>query len=98
MNAAAVIAIVVVLLILAVGVFVVTARRHDSRRGEGALSRETRRRDRSGRSREDVEVPPAPTGREVELAAVAAERSAEREEAEPSLPVPYVPPAPETSG
>jgi cytochrome b6-f complex iron-sulfur subunit len=96
MNAAAVVAIVVVLLVLAVGVFVVTARRHDSRRGEGALSRETRQRDRSGRAHEDVEVPPAPTGKEVELAAVAA--SAELEKATPSLPVPYVPPDPETIG
>ena len=79
MNAGAVIGIVVVLLVLAVGVFVVTARRHDSRRGEGALSRETRKRDRSGRTHEEIEVPPAPTGREVELAAVAAERSVEVE-------------------
>ena len=44
------------------------------------------------------EVPPAPTGREVELAAVAAERSTELEKAAPSLPVPYVPPDPETIG
>ena len=98
MNAGAVIGIVVVLLVLAVGVFVVTARRHDSRRGEGLLSRETRKRDRSGRTHEEIEVPPAPTGREVELAAVAAERSAELEKVEPSAPVPYEPPDPETIG
>jgi cytochrome b6-f complex iron-sulfur subunit len=98
MNAGAIAAVAIGLVILAVAVFVVTARRHDSRRGEGALSRETRQRDRSGRTDEAREVPPAPTGREVELAAVAAERSTEMERAAPSLPVPYVPPDPETIG
>jgi cytochrome b6-f complex iron-sulfur subunit len=98
MNAASIVAIAVVLFLLAVAVFVVTARRHDSRRGEGKLSRETRQRDRSGRTDEPQEVPPAPTGREVELAAAAAERSAELEKVTPSLPVPYVPPDPETIG
>ena len=98
MNAAAVIAIVAVLVLLAVAVFVVTARRHDSRRGEGALSRETRQRDRSGRGQEEIEVPPAPTGREVELAATAAQSPGALEKAEPKLPAPYVPPDPETIG
>jgi cytochrome b6-f complex iron-sulfur subunit len=98
MNAGAIAAVAIGLVILAVAVFVVTARRHDSRRGEGALSRETRQRDRSGRTDEALEVPPAPTGREVELAAVAAERSTEMERAAPTLPVPYVPPDPETIG
>jgi cytochrome b6-f complex iron-sulfur subunit len=98
MNAAAVIAIVVALVLLAVAVFVVTARRHDSRRGEGALSRETRQRDRSGRGHEEIEVPPAPTGREVELAATVAQSPGALEKAEPKLPAPYVPPDPETIG
>jgi cytochrome b6-f complex iron-sulfur subunit len=97
-NTAAVVAIVVALVLLAVAVFVVTARRHDSRRGEGALSRETRQRDRSGRSHEEIEVPPAPTGREVELAAVAAQSPGALEKVEPRLPAPYVPPDPETIG
>jgi cytochrome b6-f complex iron-sulfur subunit len=98
MNAAAVIGIVVALVVLAVAIFVVTARRHDSRRGEGALSRETRQRDRSGRSHEEIEVPPAPTGREIELAAVAAQSPGALEKVEPKLPAPYVPPDPETIG
>ena len=72
MNAGSIVAIAVVLLLLAVGVFVVTARRHDSRRGQGGLSRETRQRDRSGRDDEEAEEPPAPTGRELEPVAVAA--------------------------
>jgi cytochrome b6-f complex iron-sulfur subunit len=97
MNAAVIIAIVVVLVVLALAVFVVTARRHDSRRGEGALSRETRQRDRAGRGHEDIEVPPAPTGREVELAA-AVQQSGALEKPAPRAPVPYVPPDPETIG
>ena len=43
-------------------------------------------------------MPPAPTGREVELAAAAAQRSTELEKATPKLPAPYVPPDPETIG
>jgi cytochrome b6-f complex iron-sulfur subunit len=97
MNAGAVIAIVAVLVLLAVAGFVVTARRHDTRRGEGALSRETRRRDRSAPAGEDV-APAPPTGREVELAAVTAERSTALATVEPSLPAPYVPPDAETIG
>ena len=96
MNAGSIVAIAVVLLLLAVGVFVVTARRHDSRRGQGGLSRETRKRDRSGRDDEEAEEPPAPTGRELEPVAVpepgALEKSA------PQGLVPYVPPDPETIG
>jgi cytochrome b6-f complex iron-sulfur subunit len=98
-SAGVVVAIVVALVLLAVAAFVVTARRHDTRRGEGALSRETRERDRTGRTTIEVEVPSAaPTGREVELAAVAAERSTALATVEPSLPAPYVPPDPETIG
>jgi len=97
MNAWVLAAIVVALLLLAGGVFVGTARRHDTRRGEGALSRETRRRDRAARAVEGTEPPPAPTGKEVELAAVA-ERSAELVPVAPSVPAPYVPPDPETIG
>ena len=47
MSAWVVVLIIAALVVLAVGAFVATARRHDTRRGEGALSRETRKRDRS---------------------------------------------------
>jgi cytochrome b6-f complex iron-sulfur subunit len=97
MSAWVVVGIVVALVVLAGGVFVVTARRHDTRRGEGALSRETRKRDRAARTAEPTELPSAPTGREVELAAVA-ERSAELVPVTPSVPAPYIPPDPETIG
>jgi cytochrome b6-f complex iron-sulfur subunit len=98
MNAWVIVGIVAALLVLAAVAFVATARRHDSRRGEGALSRETRRRDRSRRGVEEPEsAPPVATGREVELAAVA-ERSAALVPAAPSAPAPYVPPDPETIG
>jgi len=97
-SAWVVVLIVVALVVLAAAVFVVTARRHDTRRGEGALSRETRKRDRTGRSKERPDLPPAaPTGKEVELAAEA-ERSAELVPVTPSVPAPYVPPDPETIG
>ena len=43
-------------------------------------------------------MPPAPTGREVELAGVAAQSPGALEKAEPKLPAPYVPPDPETIG
>ena len=87
-----------VFLLLAALVVFASMRRRDTETAVGQLSRETRKRDRSGRTHEEIEVPPAPTGREVELAAVAAERSAELEKATPSAPVPYVPPDPETIG
>ena len=96
MNAGSIVAIAVVLLLLAVGVFVVTARRHDSRRGQGGLSRETRKRDRSGRDDEEAEEPPAPTGQELEPVAVSEPGALEK--SGPQGLVPYVPPDPETIG
>ena len=84
MNAGAVIiGIVVVLLVLAVGVFVVTARRHDSRRGEArSRGRPASATGRAGPTRRSRSRPRR-AGREVELAAVAAERSAELEKVAP---------------
>jgi cytochrome b6-f complex iron-sulfur subunit len=94
-----VVAIAVVLVLLAVGGFVVTARRQDTRRGEGALSRETIERDRSARGLQDIAPEPAPpTGREVELAAESAQRSTALATVEPTLPAVYVPPDPEVIG
>jgi cytochrome b6-f complex iron-sulfur subunit len=62
----AVIIAVAVILVLGVLVVVVTARRQDTRRGEGALSRETLKRDRSTDSADA-----ALTGRAYERSAVA---------------------------
>lgn len=67
MSPAAVIAIAVVALVVLFAVVLLTAARKSDVRGAGALSRETRRRDK------DAEIDgPAPTGREVERAAAEA--------------------------
>ena len=93
MNAAAVIGIVVAVVIVfgAIG-FVVTAKRSDVR-GAGALSRETRRRDRDA----EIDLPAAPTGRDVERAAVA-DRGTSLVRAESMAPAVWVPPDPEALG
>jgi hypothetical protein len=67
-NAAIVAIVVIALAVLVIIVFVTTQRRSDARRGAGALSRETVRRDRSALP--DVPVPPS--GRSVERAAAEA--------------------------
>ncbi|HQZ34974.1 MAG TPA: Rieske 2Fe-2S domain-containing protein [Ilumatobacteraceae bacterium] len=66
MSPAVIIALAVgVIVVLFAVVLLVTARKADVR-GAGALSRETRRRDRDA----DIDLPVAPTGRSVERAAV----------------------------
>jgi cytochrome b6-f complex iron-sulfur subunit len=93
MNAAAIIGIVIaVVVVFGVIGFVVTAKRSDVR-GAGALSRETRRRDRDA----DLDLPAAPTGREVERAAVS-DRGMSLAKAEPLTPVLWVPPDPDALG
>jgi cytochrome b6-f complex iron-sulfur subunit len=93
MNAAAVIAIVVgVVVVLGAIGFLTVARRSDVR-GAGALSRETKRRDRDA----DVDLPSAPTGREVERAAVT-ERTGALVKADSQAPAVWVPPDPEAIG
>jgi len=93
MNAAAVIAIVigVVVVLGAIG-FLTVARRSDVR-GAGALSRETKRRDRDA----EVDGPAPVTGRDVERAAVA-DRSTSLVKADTMAPAVWVPPDPEAVG
>ncbi len=94
-NAAIVAVVVVAAAVLAIIVFVTTQRRSDARRGAGALSRETVRRDRSALA--DVPVPPS--GRSVERAAAEARSpSTALATLEPRVPAPYVPPDADTIG
>ena len=96
MSSAAIVAIAVgVVLILGALAFVTMARRSDVR-GAGALSSETRRRDRA--AREVHPSPPAetpPTRRDVEAQGTLARRGQEIEPAPERAPVPWTPPDPE---
>ena len=92
MSPAAIILIAVVGLVLLFGIVLLTAARKSDVRGAGALSRETRRRDR------DAEIDgPAPTGRDVERAAVEA-REASLVVPESSTPAVWVAPDEEAIG
>ena len=80
--------------------FVAAARRRDTRRGEGALSRETRERDRSARGDRAESRPRRsrrPAGRSSGPPVGRALRPSSCRSA-PSAPAPYVPPDPETIG
>ncbi len=93
MSSAAVIAIVVgVVVVLGAIAFLTVARRSDVR-GAGALSRETKRRDRDA----EIDLPSAPTGRAVEQAAAEA-RSGGLVKADSMAPAVFVPPDPEAVG
>ncbi len=93
MSAAAVIAIVIgVVVVLGAISFLTVARRSDVR-GAGALSRETKRRDRDA----DIDMPTSPTGRDVERAAVA-DRTNALVRADDMAPAVWVPPDPEALG
>jgi cytochrome b6-f complex iron-sulfur subunit len=93
MSPAAVIAIVLgVVVVLGAIAFITVAKRSDVR-GAGALSKETKRRDRDA----EVDLPAAPSGREVEAAAVAG-RSAGLVRADDTAPAVWVPPDPEAIG
>jgi len=92
MSPAAIIAIAVVALVALFAVALLTAARKSDVRGAGALSRETRRRDK------DAEIDaPATTGRQVERAAVEA-REASLVTAGSTAPVAWVAPDAETIG
>jgi cytochrome b6-f complex iron-sulfur subunit len=96
-SAAIVVIVVAAIVVLAAVMLVSAARRTDVKRGEGSLSRETRRKDKSLVSvGARTETEPL-TGRELERAAVEA-RSTELEPAKDLAPVPYVKPDPETIG
>jgi cytochrome b6-f complex iron-sulfur subunit len=97
MSSAAIIAIAVgVVLVLGALAFVTMARRSDVR-GAGALSGETRRRDRA--ARESRPAPPAdapPSRRDVETQGTLARRDEGQIEPAPErAPVPWIPPDPE---
>jgi cytochrome b6-f complex iron-sulfur subunit len=90
MSSAAIIAIAVVVLVVLFAIVLLTAARKSDVRGAGALSRETKRRDRDA----EIDGPAAagrPTGREVERAAVDA-RAAGLVKAESTIPVVWVAP------
>jgi len=84
--------VIAVVVVLGAIVFLTAARRTDVR-GAGALSRETRRRDKDT----EVDLPVARTGKEVERAAVT-ERSTSVAKADELLPVPWVAPDPDAVG
>jgi cytochrome b6-f complex iron-sulfur subunit len=84
--------VVAVVAVLGAVVFLTAARRTDVR-GAGALSRETRRRDRDS----EVDLPVAPTGRAVERAATQS-RSTAVVKADDLAVVPWVAPDPEAIG
>ena len=94
MSPAAVIVIVVAIVVVLGAVGFVTAARRSDVRGAGALSRETRRRDRDA----EVDLPAAPTGRQIERAAVAEQRGTGLAKAESMAPAVWVPPDPEAIG
>jgi len=92
MSPAAIIAIAAVVLVALFAVALLTAARKSDVRGAGALSRETRRRDK------DAEIDgPAPTGRQVERAATEA-REASLVKPESTAPVTWVAPDAEQIG
>ncbi len=93
MNSATVIAIVVAVVVALGAISFITAARRSDVRGAGALSRETRRRDRDA----DIDLPEATTGREVEAQATAA-RSGALVKATDTAPAVWVPPDPEAVG
>jgi cytochrome b6-f complex iron-sulfur subunit len=99
MSSGAVIAIAIgVGVVLAVLAFVTMARRSDVR-GAGALSAETRRRDRTARETQPpAEAPSPPSRRDVEAQGALARRGQEVEPAPERAPVPWVPPDPEAVG
>jgi cytochrome b6-f complex iron-sulfur subunit len=93
MSSTATIAIVVVVVIALAGLLLATSARRSDVRGAGALSRETRRKDRASAAA----LPEPPTGRAVERAAAVPASTAVAKRA-PATPAPWVPPDPDTVG
>ncbi len=87
MSPAAIISVAVVAIVVLAAIVLVTAAKRADVRGAGALSRETRRRDKDA----EIDLPVAPTGRAVERA-VSDARSTGLVAAVPSTPVVWVPP------
>lgn len=84
------------LVVLALVVLVASSRRRDT--GAGALSRETRARDRGEVDLAEAADEESKSGREVEKEAVLARTGALVQASEPAPPAPYVPPDAETLG
>jgi cytochrome b6-f complex iron-sulfur subunit len=93
MSPAAIIVIAVVVILVLAAIVLVTAARRADVRGAGALSRETRRRDKDS----EIDLPPAQSGRAVERAASEA-RSTGLAPAAPLTPEVWVPPDDEAIG
>ena len=95
-NGAIIVLAAAALAVLALVVVVATSRRGDARAATGYLSRETRQRDKSAAksmgtfTSTDIESA-VPTGKELELAAVAARSGGGLAVRTPSVPAPYVP-------
>ncbi|MGB8857943.1 MAG: Rieske 2Fe-2S domain-containing protein [Ilumatobacteraceae bacterium] len=87
MSPAVIIALAVGVIVVLAAVVLLTAARKSDVRGAGALSRETRRRDRDA----DVDLPAAPSGKSVERAAVA-DRAQALAPVESSAPSIWIPP------
>lgn len=93
MSPGAIIAIAIAGIVLLAAIMLVTAARRADVRGAGALSRETRRRDKDA----EIDLPPVRTGRAVERAVTEA-RHGGVATAAPVAPVIWVPPDPEAVG
>ena len=87
MSPAAIITIAVLVIIVLMGIVLMTAARRADVRGAGALSRETRRRDKDA----EIDLPAGQRGRDIERA-VAEARGAELVPAAQSTPAVWVPP------
>ena len=93
MSSGALIGIVIAAAVVLGAVVFFTAARRTDVRGAGALSRETRKRDRDS----EIDLPAAPTGREVERA-VAESRSTAVVKADTTAITPWVAPDPDAIG
>ncbi len=87
MSPAAIITIAVLVIVVLMGIVLMTAARRADVRGAGALSRETRRRDKDA----EIDLPAGQRGRDIERA-VAEARGAELVPAAQSAPAVWVPP------
>jgi cytochrome b6-f complex iron-sulfur subunit len=92
-SSGALIGIVVAAAVVLGAIVLLTAARRTDVRGAGALSRETRKRDRDA----EIDLPSAVTGRDVERAAVES-RSTGLAKPDDLSPVAWVPPDPEAVG
>jgi len=97
MNGFIVLAIVA-LVVLAAVALVGAARRRDTGAAVGTLASETIRRDRKARKEAQAAASTAPTGREVERAALVARTSTDIAPVGAAAPVAWTPPDPETYG